>query len=341
MIKNSIKKIIKGENLTKEQAKETMDFIMKGQATPVQIAGFITSLRMKKETVDEITGFAEAMRNNAATIKPNIGYYIDTCGTGGDGANTFNISTATAFIVAASGVAVAKHGNRSVSSKCGCSDVLEELGINIGLSPQQVKECIESINIGFMFAPTFHKSMKYAAIPRRELGIRTVFNVLGPLTNPAMAKGQLMGVFDSNLTEPLANVLNNLGVERAMIVHGLDGLDEITTTADTKVSEVKDGKVISYKISPEQYGFRYAFKTDLVGGDAKENANIIKDIFKGEKSSRREIVVINAAAALYIGKKVDTVIDGIEIAEDLIDSGKAYEKLEEMIKYTNKFSRDN
>ncbi len=241
MMREAIRKLVEGRNLTEQEIMQAMNCIMEGNATQAQIGSFITALRMKGETIDEITGCARVMREKAERIVPQGDYYIDTCGTGGDGANTFNISTAAAIIAAAGGVKVAKHGNRAMSSRSGSADVLEALGINIHLSPEQVGKCIETVNIGFMFAQVFHKSMKYAAGPRKELGVKTVFNILGPLTNPANAKGQVLGVFDRKLVEPMANVLLNLGTERALVVHGMDGLDEISTTCATIVSEVRDG----------------------------------------------------------------------------------------------------
>ncbi|MCX8130167.1 MAG: anthranilate phosphoribosyltransferase [Clostridia bacterium] len=337
MIKSAIRKLAEGQDLTETEIMEAMNCIMEGEATQAQIGSFITALRIKGESIEEITGCARVMREKADRIQPDVPYYIDTCGTGGDGANTFNISTASAFVAAAGGVVVAKHGNRSISSKCGCADVLEAFGINISLTPEQVKCCIEKVGIGFMFAPAFHKSMKHAAGPRRELGIRTIFNILGPLTNPANANGQVLGVFDGRLTEPVANVLLNLGVEKAMIIHGNDGLDEITVADETMVSEVKDGKVTSYRISPEEYGIRRAAADELKGGDAQHNAKIITDIFSGEKGARRDIVLLNASAALYIGKLAGSIKDGIELAADIIDSGKAIKKINELREYTQSF----
>jgi len=310
---------------------------MEGKATPAQIGSFITALRIKGETIEEITGCAKVMRAKADKICPNVDYYIDTCGTGGDGTNTFNISTATAFVAAAGGVYVAKHGNRSVSSKSGSADVLEALGVNIDLDPVQVKECIEKVGIGFIYAPVFHKSMKHAAGPRKELGIRTIFNILGPLTNPSNAKGQVLGVFNPNLTELMANVLLNLGIERAMVIHGMDGMDEITTTTSTKVSEVRNNEVITYELFPENYGIALASPEDLTGGNAEENAQIIRRIFNGEKGPKRDIVVLNSAAALYVGKVVSSIEEGIGLAEEVIDSGKALQKLDEFVEFTNSF----
>ncbi|MFZ5987172.1 MAG: anthranilate phosphoribosyltransferase [Bacillota bacterium] len=337
MLKSAISKLVEGKNLSEQEIIETLNCIMDGDATQAQIGSFITALRIKGETIEEITGCARVMREKADRINPEVEYYIDTCGTGGDGSNTFNISTAAAFVASAGGVSVAKHGNRSISSRSGSADVLEGFGINISLSPDQVKECIEKVGIGFMFAPAFHKSMKHAAGPRRELGIRTIFNILGPLTNPANAKGQVLGVFNERLTESMANVLLNLGLERAMVIHGLDGMDEITTTTSTKVSEVRDGKVLNYELDPKTYGFKLASKDDLMGGDAKENSDIICSIFKGEKGPKRDIVVLNSAAALYVGKAADSIEDGIKAAEDIIDTGRALKKLNELKEFTNSF----
>ena len=336
MMQTAIQNIINGNNLSEPQITGVMETIMNGEATPAQIAGFITALRMKGETIEEITGCAKVMRKRAESISPQSAYYIDTCGTGGDGANTFNISTAVAFVAAAGGTVVAKHGNRSVSSKSGSADVLEALGVNLNLSPMQIKECIEKVNIGFMFAPQFHKSMKYAAAPRKELGIRTIFNILGPLANPASARGQILGVFDGKLTHPLAAVLQNLGVERAMVVHGEDGLDEITLTGNTAVCELKDDHMTEYLIDPGQYGFTLCLAEDLKGGDARENAEMILDIFSGKQGFPLDIVVLNSAAALYVGKKAESLAEGVVNAKELIKSGKAMEKLQEFIRFTNR-----
>lgn len=336
MLQSAIQKLVEGKNLSEAEIIETMNLIMDGNATQAQIGSFITALRIKGETIEEITGCAKVMRQKADRIVPKVEYYIDTCGTGGDRSNTFNISTAAAFIAAAAGITVAKHGNRSVSSRSGSADVLEALGVNITLVPEQVKLCIDTLGIGFLFAPTFHKSMKHAAGPRKELGIRTIFNILGPLTNPATAKGQVLGVFDEKLTEPLANVLLNLGVERALVIHGMDGLDEITTTMATKVSEVRNNSVVNYEILPGDFGFKTAMKEDLTGGDGKANAGIIEAIFKGEdRGPKRDILVLNAAAALYIGKVSDSLQEGVRLAEKLIDSGKAMEKLMELRTFSN------
>lgn len=340
MLKDIIKKLVEGFDLTLFEAEKAMNCIMEGSATGAQIGSFITALRMKGETIDEITGCARVMRQKAVQLKPDVEYYIDTCGTGGDRTDTFNISTAAAFVASAGGVHVAKHGNRSVSSMSGSADVLEALGINIELTPEQVTECIEKIGIGFMFAPSFHKSMKYAAGPRKELGLRTVFNILGPLTNPANAPGQVLGVFDDKLTEQMAGVLLNLGVERAMVVHGMDGMDEITVTGNTKVSEIKDGKQVNYVINPENYGIKICAKEELSGGDAVTNSHIIKSVFNGEISPRRDIVLLNAAASLYVGKISRSISDGYQFAAEIVDSGKAKSKLEEMKNFTLKYKNE-
>ncbi|MDP4092694.1 MAG: anthranilate phosphoribosyltransferase [Bacillota bacterium] len=337
MIKNAIQKLVEGKNLTEQEVMGAMSCIMDGNATQAQIGSFMTALRIKGETIEEITGCAKVMRDKADRISPEMDYYIDTCGTGGDGANTFNISTAAAFVASAGGVSVAKHGNRSVSSRSGSADVLEALGVNINLTPVQVKSCVESVGIGFMFAPTFHKSMKYAGGPRKELGIRTIFNILGPLTNPAAAKGQVLGVFDGKLTEPIARVLANLDIERAMVLHGSDGLDEITITGTTKISELNNGQVNNYELDPEKYGIAKASSDDIKGGDAIENAKIIYRIFNGEKGPQRDIVLLNSAASLYVGKAADSMEQALAMAAEIIDSGKALSKLEELKSYSQGF----
>ncbi|SHK32400.1 anthranilate phosphoribosyltransferase [Paramaledivibacter caminithermalis] len=338
MLKFAINKLINNQDLTEEEMIQAMNIIMDGNATDSQIGSFLTALHMKGETVEEITGGARVMRNKAAKVEIENDYAIDTCGTGGDRGNSFNVSTVVAIIAAATGIKVVKHGNRSVSSKCGSADVLETLGINIELDPIKVKKCTDEINIGFMFAPKFHKAMKNVIGPRRELGIRTVFNVLGPLTNPAMVKKQVLGVFDENYTELMAGVLKNLGAKRAMVVHGLDGLDEITITTKTKVSELKNNKISTYYIDPRDYGFELGLAEDLTGGYPKENAEIILNILKGEKSPRRDMVLLNAAAAIYIGGKASSFSDGIEKAKEAIDKGLALEKLSQFIKLSQELA---
>jgi anthranilate phosphoribosyltransferase len=303
-MKEMVGKVINGSHLTETQMIEAMETIMEGRGSDALVASFLTALRMKGETVEEITGGAKVMRAKAEKIDLGDIYAIDTCGTGGDGANTFNISTAVAFICAAAGVPVVKHGNRAVSSKSGSADVLEALGVNITLTPEQVEKCVREQNIGFLFAPTFHKAMKHAIGVRKELGFRTIFNMLGPLTNPANAKGQVLGVFNADLTDFMAEVLKNLGVERALVVYGMDGLDEITVTDRTKVTELKDGNIKSYYIEPADFGMEKMKKADIEGADSTVNADIIKSIFNGEKGAKRDIVVLNAAAALYVGRKL-------------------------------------
>ena len=285
---------------------------------------------MKGETIEEITGCAKAMRDNAKHVNLISDYAIDTCGTGGDGGKTFNISSACAIIAAAGGVKVAKHGNRAVSSQSGSADVLTELGININVEPSDAVKLIEEKGMAFLFAQSYHSAMKNAAAPRREIGTRTIFNILGPLTNPAFVKGQVLGIFSKDLTNPVAQVLGKLGSERALVVHGEDGLDEITTTGFTYVSELKDGIVTDYKIYPEDFGIKRTILKNISGGTAKDNADIILNILKGEKGPQRDIVVLNTAAALYVGKKCETIKAGVLLAEDLIDSGKALRKLEEL-----------
>lgn len=335
MVRDAINRLLKMESLTEAQMMDAMNDIMEGKASDILISSFLTGLRIKGETAEEITGGAKVMRNKAEKIDINDLYTIDTCGTGGDRSNTFNISTAVSFVAAAAGIYVAKHGNRSVSSKSGSADVLEVLGANIMLNPTQVEKCIRDINIGFFFAANFHKAMKYAIGVRKELAIRTIFNILGPLTNPAHAKGQVLGVFNPDLSEVMAEVLKNLGVERALIVHGMDGLDEISLADETKVTELKDGVMKSYFINPEQFGIKRAVRKEVEGGEKEENAEIIKNIFNGEKGAKRDIVLLNAAAALYVGKKCESIIEGVKLAEELIDSGKVKAKLEEFVKYTN------
>ncbi|MDI6717079.1 MAG: anthranilate phosphoribosyltransferase [Actinomycetota bacterium] len=327
MLVDAIRKVVENQHLTREEAELAMDEIMSGEATPAQIASFITALRMKGETVDEISGFAKVMREKASRINPNVEGIVDTCGTGGDQLHTFNISTTAAFVVAGCGLPVAKHGNRSVSSKSGSADVLEALGVRIDLSPEQVERCVKEIGIGFMFAPTFHGAMKYAIGPRREIGIRTVFNILGPLTNPAFASAQVLGVYDPKLTEVMAQVLGNLGVGHALVVHG-DGLDELSNTGENIVSEFKDGKTTTYTLTPEECGIGRAKIDDLKGGAAEENAAIMLDILKGSIGPKRDVVLMNASAALIAAGRASSFKEGVKIAAAAIDSGKAMEKLE-------------
>jgi len=330
MIQKQLNKLLKQENLSMSEAQNVMDNIMSGECTNAQIGGFLAALATKGETVEEITACASVMREKATKIEVDQNdseVILDTCGTGGTGTDTFNISTTSAFVIAAAGVKVAKHGNRSASSKCGSADVLEELGVNLDVTPDQVANCVNEIQIGFLYAPLLHKAMKYAIGPRKELGIRTVFNILGPLTNPAGANVQLMGVFDKDLTEPLAKVLNKLGEKKAYVVHGEDNLDEITITGETQVSELEDGKVKTYKIAPEEFGLERADLSEIKGGQAQENARIVRDIFDGKKGPKRDIVLLNAAYGLDAAGRVDSPQEGINLAEEIIDSGKAMHKL--------------
>jgi len=332
MIENAIKKIVEFKDLDKKEAEEVMEKIMSGYAKPTQIASLLTALRMKGETIDEITAFAEIMRKHSIKIHPNVPKLLDTCGTGGDNLNTFNISTATAFVVSTY-VPVAKHGNKAVSSKSGSADVLEALGVKLNVPMEKIKRSIEELGIGFLFAPQFHPAMKYATPVRRDLGIRTVFNVLGPLTNPANANYQLMGVYDEKLTEKLANVLKNLGLKGALVVHG-SGMDEITTIGKTKISEMKNREIKTYYIDPEDFGIKKAKLEEIKGGNAEENAKIIREIFEGEEvGAKRDIVVLNTAFALYIADETKNVEEGIKLAEKSIDSGKALKKLEDLIDF--------
>jgi anthranilate phosphoribosyltransferase len=336
MIKEAIAKVVERKDLTEDEMVSVMREIMDGEATPSQISSFITALRMKGETVDEITGAARVMREKSLKVTAKDPVVVDTCGTGGDESFTFNISTAAAFVVAGAGVTVAKHGNRSVSSRSGSADVLRTLGVKIEAEVEKVEECLDAIGIGFLFAPIMHGAMRHAVGPRGEIGIRTIFNILGPLTNPAGARYQLMGVYRSELTEMLAQVLSNLGSIRAFVVSGNDGLDEITLTTETKVSELKDGAVNTYYIKPEDFGMAPCKPFDLVGGESDENARVIRRVLSGEKGPKRDVVVLNAAAAIAASGKARDIKDGIPMAEEAIDSGKALEKLERLIEITNR-----
>ena len=335
MIKEAIYQLINGNDLTYEQAREVMEEMMTGTATQAQMGGFLTALRMQGETIDEITAFATVMREKGIKIEPKR-EVIDIVGTGGDEVGTFNISTTSAFVVAAGGVPVAKHGNRSVSSKSGAADVLEKLGVNLNLTPEQNEKVLNACDVCFLFAQKYHSSMKYAASVRKELGVRTVFNILGPLSNLAAATMQLLGVYDKKLAKPMAQVLSNLGVTRGVAVCGEDGLDEITLTGETDVYEIRFGEITSYTITPEQFGLRRCALQELVGGTPEGNAQISKDILTGkEKGPKRDIVVMNAGMSLYLGKDGISLEEGIQMAQDILDSGKAYEKLQEFVKLTN------
>ena len=335
MIREAISKLIDGRHLTQAEAAGVMEGIMSGESTPAQIGAFLIALRIKGETVDEIAGCAEAMRGKATRIKTRHPSVVDTCGTGGDNSSTFNISTTAAFVLAGAGLCVAKHGNRAMSSRCGSADVLKALGVNLDLTPEQVGRCLDEGGIGFLFAPMLHTAMKHAVGPRREIGTRTVFNVLGPLTNPAGARRQLIGVYSPNLTDTLAEVLLRLGSERALVVHGSDGLDEITTTGETKVSELQDGTVHTYPIQPEDFGLKRASLQDLKGGDEETNAKILTDVLKGADGPKRDAVLLNAAAGITAGGSAPDIGEGISIARDSIDSGRALKKLEGLREMSN------
>ena len=330
MIKEAILKVYRNENLTYEEAEQVMNEIMEGEATPVQMSAYLTALGMKGETVEEITASASGMRAHCVRLLHNMDV-LEIVGTGGDGANSFNISTTSALVISAAGIPVAKHGNRAASSKCGAADVLEALGVDITISPEKSRELLEKIGICFLFAQKYHGAMKYVAPVRKELGIRTIFNILGPLANPAGANMELMGVHDETRVEPLAQVLANLGVKRALVVYGTDHLDEISMSAPTKVCEVRDGAFTSYEITPEQFGFSRCKKEDLAGGTPEENAKITMEILNGEKGPKRDAVLMNAGSAIYLAGKAGTIAEGIEIAGEIIDSGKAKKQLEAFV----------
>lgn len=335
MIREAINLLVQNIGLSESEMTECMMEIMEGKATDAQIASFLTALRIKGESITEITAAARVMKEKSIKIKAPEGV-IDTCGTGGDMSGTFNISTTTAFVVASAGIPVAKHGNRSVSSKSGSADVLEALGIKIDLQPEKVEKCLFETNFGFLFAPLFHPAMKYAITARKEISIRTIFNILGPLTNPAGAKRQIMGIFSSRLTELLANVLGNLGAEDAMVVHGEDGLDEITNCEATKVSRFQKGNVETFYIVPEQFGIERAKRDSLLGADKERNALITLEILSGEKGPKRDIVLMNASVAIVISGMTTDFNEAFKIAEEAIDSKKALHKLEEVKMISNK-----
>jgi len=335
-MKAYLEKVIGGKDLSQSEMTEAFDLIMSGEATPAQIAAFIVALRMKGETVEEIAGGASSMRRHARFVDPSGLPVVDTCGTGGDACNTFNISTTAAFVVAGAGVPVAKHGNRAISSHCGSADLLAELGVNIEAPTETVEECLRETGLGFLFAPMLHPAMKYAMGPRRELGVRTVFNMLGPLTNPAGAKGQIIGVFSPDLTEPFASVLNLLGSRRAFIVHGHDGMDEITTTTATRVSELTDGKVKTYEFDPLPCIKEYADSSDIAGGDPTANAETTQKVLSGEKGPCRDIVCLNGAAAIVAGGKAGDIREGWQLAQESIDSGKARKILEDLAEISSR-----
>src|SRR5437762_2777050 len=332
------------ESLSRDAAREVMSEILSSVATDAQIAALLVALHMKGETVEEIVGFAEAIRKAAAPLNTREfaldvsgterDALIDTCGTGGDASGTFNISTATALVVAGAGVRVAKHGNRSVTSRCGSADVMEALGVNINLPPSQLASCLDKVGIAFLFAPAMHSAMKYVQPARRELRLRTVFNLLGPLTNPARASAQVVGVYSSELVEKLAEALSMLGLHRALVVHGHDGLDEVTITTSTRIAEVREGTVRSYEVAPEEFNFERATMSEISGGDATENARIIRDVLKGTPSARRDIVLLNAAAALVAASRANHLAEALPLAAASIDSGRAATKLEALVRFT-------
>jgi len=338
MIKEALSKIVSGGDLTLAEAREVMREIMHGQATTAQIGAFLTSLRMKGETAEEIAGCALAMRESAIAVKPKRNQLVDTCGTGGDGSGTFNISTTVAFVAAGAGLAVAKHGNRSVSSRCGSADLLQALGVNLELSPEQIAQCIDEVGIGFLFAPKLHPAMKYALAPRQEIGLRTIFNILGPLSNPAQAKRQLLGVYDGDLTELMAEVLRALGAEHAFVVHGADGLDELSVTGANKVSHLYHNHIETYYLNPEELGLPRARLIDLAGGTIQDNAETTKALLEGKGGPKRDVILLNAAAVLIAGGKASSFSEGLAQAVEAIDNGSARRKLEQLVGFSRSFN---
>ena len=352
MIKQAIAKVVRQEDLAEKEMEVVMEEIMTGNATPAQIGSFVTALRIKGETVDEITGAARVMRAKAKKVNVNNHLInidrdeinmdeetiLDTCGTGGDGTNTFNVSTTTAFVAAGAGVKVAKHGNRAVSSRCGSADVLENLGVNLAINDTSVERCIQEIGIGFLYAPRFHGAMKYAAGPRKEIGLRTIFNLLGPLTNPAGATVQVLGLYAPDLTEVIAQVLGRLGTREAFVVCGEGTYDEISICGPTTVSHLKGGKVETFQMTPEKYGFQRAAPEAIRGGNAKENAQIVRQILDGEKGPKRDMVLLNSAAAFVAAGLDKDFTEGVGRARDVIDSGRAREKLDSLVRLTNECS---
>lgn len=338
MMRQTINRLVAGESLGEIEAEAIMGVIMSGEATPAQIGALLAALRFKGETVEEITGFARAMRAMAQPVATSRSALIDTCGTGGDGSRTFNISTIAALVLAGAGITVAKHGNRSVSSRCGSADVLEALGVKVDLPPVAASRCLDQVGIGFLFAPAFHQAMRHAAGPRKEIGIRTVFNLLGPLTNPAAPPYQVVGVYDANLTEIVAAVLGRLGCQRAFVVHGGDGLDEVTTTGKTKITSLDGDRIATFYLEPEQVGMRRARPEDLAGGNAQENAGIARRVLSGERGPQRDVVLLNAALGLVAAGAAADLAAGLAAAARSIDSGAAMEKLEAMIGFTQSWA---
>jgi anthranilate phosphoribosyltransferase len=334
-LQTAIKTVIAHRDLTGDEMISVMNQIMTGKATPAQIGGFLVGLQMKGETVTEIAAAASVMRQLATPVLINGDHIVDTCGTGGDGASTFNVSTASAFVVAAAGAKVAKHGNRSFSSRSGSADVLEAAGVNLDISPEHVKQCVETIGVGFMFAQKHHGAMKHAIGPRREMAVRTIFNLLGPLTNPAKAKHQVLGVFDKKWVEPMAYVLKELGSQHVLVVHAKDGLDEISIASETYVAELKEGVVKTYTITPEEFNIERNEIALLAVDNAQESLDIITRVFNGEQGPARDIVLLNAGAAIYAADIADSLSAGIKLAAEMLDSGKAKTKLDELIRCTN------
>ncbi|HUR68965.1 MAG TPA: anthranilate phosphoribosyltransferase [Candidatus Thermoplasmatota archaeon] len=335
VVKQAIAAVIESRSLSEQLAYDAMAAIMEGQATPAQIAGLVVGLRMKGETVEELTGFARAMRERCALIAPQVeGRLTDTCGTGGAPIKTFNVSTLSAFVAAGAGIPIAKHGNRAVTSKCGSADVLEALGANLALEPGRVKSVIETVGVGFLFAPNFHPAMRHAIGPRRELGVRTVFNILGPLTNPAGAKGQVLGVYHPSLVQKMTQVLANLGVQEAMVVHGEGGLDEISPFGPTRVGRVQDGKVSYFSVNPEEFGFARVSPEEVAGGDPKESARVFLTVLRGEPGPRANTVLMNAAAAAVVGGRAKDLKAGVLAAKESIESGRALQKLTGFVEAT-------
>ena len=338
LIQSNLSTLIQGNSLTRQEARLMMQSIMDGAATQAQIGGLLTALRIKGETVDEITGFAEAMRGAGARMLTESAHLLDTCGTGGSGIHKFNISTTSAIISSSVSVRVAKHGNRSASGRAGSADVLEALGVNINITAEQAKRCLDEIGICFLFAQIYHPSMRHAAAPRKELGVRTVFNMLGPLTNPAGADRQLLGIYDRNMTETIAHVLKELGLKRALVVSSLDGLDEISISAPTQISELRKGIVTTYEINPHDLGLEMHPLEKVLGGDAALNAEIIRSVLQGDKSPYRDVVLANAGACIYISGLADSIVEGVKLAADAIDNGSAYAKLNQLIQMTGEES---
>jgi anthranilate phosphoribosyltransferase len=334
-IREAIEKLVSRIDLSEAETIEVMNQIMTGEASPLQIAAFLTALRMKGEKVEEITGAARVMREKAHRVNVGGKTVLDTCGTGGDQKGTFNISTTTAFVLAGAGVNVAKHGNRSVSSQSGSADVLGALGVRVDAPKDRVEACIDKIGIGFLFAPLLHEAMKYAVQPRRDIGIRTIFNMLGPLTNPAMATHQLIGIYSGEMVGMIAQVLKNLGSARAMVVHGLEGLDEISLCGPTQVAELRDGAVKEYVVEPEQFSLKRCGLEELHGGDPEESARILRAILDGEKGAPRDVVLLNGGAALYVSGRAASIQAGIGLAAESIDSGQARQKLAQLVELTN------